>query len=263
MVPTLSAYESAQSALFAQWQLLVDIVERLEPEEWQRPTRLDAWNVAGLVSHIAGTVGWLSTYASKVVATPAEVDSLSYFASYDDTGVGTATQRRADETTPAHIVDWLRANIAKAHALIAERDPDEVIAGGGASIRFEDMVTTRLVEAVVHGLDLAAATSTSFEQDPAALKQVAKWCGKLLERSHKGKTIEVRVPPATAVQIAGPEGDGPKHKRGTPPNTVEMNPTTWIELASGRLSWADAVSSYRVSASGRLADLDFVLPLMR
>ncbi|GII98509.1 hypothetical protein CLV28_0834 [Sediminihabitans luteus] len=72
-----------------------------------------------------------------------------------------------------------------------------------------------------------------------------------------GHTVEVRVPPAGATQCIA----GPRHTRGTPPNVVETDPTTWLELASGSLTWADAVGSTRVSASGERADLREVLPL--
>jgi len=54
---------------------------------------------------------------------------------------------------------------------------------------------------------------------------------------------------------------GPVHTRGTPPNVVETDPLTWIRLATGRLGWADAVSSGDVHASGPRADLGSYLPL--
>lgn len=72
-------------------------------------------------------------------------------------------------------------------------------------------------------------------------------CALLGER-HPGPTIEVRVPPFAAVQIGF--GTGPSHTRGTPPNVVEMTPDTFIDLAVGRLAWADA----SMSASGVHAD---------
>ena len=38
---------------------------------------------------------------------------------------------------------------------------------------------------------------------------------------------------------------GPRHTRGTPPNVVETDPLTWLDLASGRLDWAAALASGR------------------
>ena len=69
-----------------------------------------------------------------------------------------------------------------------------------------------------------------------------------------GKLVEVRVPPFAAVQVGVP-GQASAHTRGTPPNVVEADPDTWLALASGRLTWPDAVAAHRVSASGAHADI--------
>lgn len=72
-----------------------------------------------------------------------------------------------------------------------------------------------------------------------------------------GNAVEVRVPPAGAVQAVA----GPRHTRGTPPNVVETDPDTWLGLATGRTSWPDAVGQGRVRASGERSDLSGLLPL--
>jgi hypothetical protein len=72
-----------------------------------------------------------------------------------------------------------------------------------------------------------------------------------------GRSVEVRVPPYAAVQCVA----GPHHTRGTPPNVVEMDASTWIALATGGLAWEDAVKTGRVRASGPRADLSAHLPL--
>ena len=79
----------------------------------------------------------------------------------------------------------------------------------------------------------------------------------LLTAKAPGRAIEVRVPPYAAVQC----GDGPTHTRGTPPNVIEMNAETWLALASGERSWADAMSAGLINASGVRADLTELLPL--
>ena len=72
-----------------------------------------------------------------------------------------------------------------------------------------------------------------------------------LDKRAPGRSVEVRVPPYGAVQC----GAGPRHTRGTPPNVVETDPVTWIMLATGRLTWSQAVAAGRVRASGNRADL--------
>jgi hypothetical protein len=72
-----------------------------------------------------------------------------------------------------------------------------------------------------------------------------------------GRAVEVRVPPDGAVQAVA----GPRHTRGTPPNVVETDPGTWLALATGGLTWAEAMATGRVAASGDRADLSTLLPL--
>lgn len=74
-----------------------------------------------------------------------------------------------------------------------------------------------------------------------------------------GRSVEVRVPPFGAVQCI----EGPRHTRGTPPNVVETDADTWLALATGTMTWADAVESGRVRESGIRADLEPWLPLVR
>jgi hypothetical protein len=87
----------------------------------------------------------------------------------------------------------------------------------------------------------------------AAVKTSARW----LAQQAPGRSVELRVPPHVAVQLI----EGPRHTRGTPPNVVETDAATWLRLATGAQTWADAVAEGRVSASGNRADLSARLPL--
>ncbi len=72
-----------------------------------------------------------------------------------------------------------------------------------------------------------------------------------------GRSVEVRVPPFAATQCI----EGPPHKRGKPASVVETDPLTWLDLATGRITWAAATASGRVSANGERSDLSSYLPL--
>jgi hypothetical protein len=108
------------------------------------------------------------------------------------------------------------------------------------------------VAAVLRGLDSGAAP------EPEAQRTAARYLLQVLAARHPGRALEVRVPPAAAVQCL----PGPAHTRGTPPNVIETDPLTWIRLATGRLDWAEAVRSGAVHASGPRADLAAYLPLL-
>jgi hypothetical protein len=73
-----------------------------------------------------------------------------------------------------------------------------------------------------------------------------------------GRTLEVRVPPYGAVQCV----QGPRHTRGTPPNVIEMDARTWLDLVTGQSDWAGALAGGTVHASGQRATLADQLPLL-
>ncbi|MEO8814183.1 MAG: sterol carrier family protein [Mycobacterium sp.] len=75
-----------------------------------------------------------------------------------------------------------------------------------------------------------------------------------------GASVEVRVPPFVAVQCIA----GPRHTRGTPPNVVEADPRTWLLLAAGLLTMADATATGALRLSGsRAGDIAGRLPLVK
>src|ERR1700710_1061846 len=105
-------------------------------------------------------------------------------------------------------------------------------------------------------LDRWAAAPGSTERPTRAA--AVRWALEELAERAPGHTVEVRVPPFGVTQCV----QGPRHTRGTPPNVVETDAATWLELVTGRLAWAEGVATARVAASGERADLSAVLPLV-
>ncbi len=105
---------------------------------------------------------------------------------------------------------------------------------------------------------ILAATASGAEPQREALRAAVRYSLGLLAEKAPGRTVEVRVPPFAAIQCV----PGPRHTRGTPPNVVEADPLTWLDLAAGRLPWAAAVAAGRLRASGQRADLSAYLPLV-
>ena len=69
-----------------------------------------------------------------------------------------------------------------------------------------------------------------------------------------GKSVELRVPPYGVIQCVA----GSNHRRGTPPNTVEMSGQTLIRLINEPSLWITLCESGEVRASGLLSDLSNV-----
>ncbi|MCK9903375.1 sterol carrier family protein [Frankia sp. Cpl3] len=114
-----------------------------------------------------------------------------------------------------------------------------------------DVRAGAVAEAVVLGLGLGATPVR------AALRTTVRLITALLAQRAPGRAVELRVPPFAAVQIV----EGPRHTRGTPPNVVEVEPSAFVLVATGRLGWEEAVADGRIRASGERADLRSLLPL--
>lgn len=109
-------------------------------------------------------------------------------------------------------------------------------------------------------LDELAALGTGA--DAARLARAVRTLCARIASEHPGRTVELRVPPYAAVQLAV-DDEGSTHRRGTPPNVVETDGVTLLALATGRLGWARARASHRVRASGAHSDLSVLFPLRR
>ena len=76
----------------------------------------------------------------------------------------------------------------------------------------------------------------------------------LIKGISPGKSVELRVPPYGAIQCVA----GSNHRRGTPPNTVEMSGQTLVRLINEPALWSSLCESGEVKASGLLSDLSNV-----
>jgi hypothetical protein len=100
---------------------------------------------------------------------------------------------------------------------------------------------------------LAGGGEPSREALKAAVKDSL---GRLVEIA-PGRAVEVRIPPFAAVQAV----EGQTHRRGTPSAVVETDAQTWLALATGQLTWDQAIACGRLHASGVRSDLTEYLPL--
>ncbi|MGN6128157.1 MAG: sterol carrier family protein [Humibacter sp.] len=118
-----------------------------------------------------------------------------------------------------------------------------------------------MARARISELDGMTAVSTALQASASrdTTATAVRYLLQALADKVPGNTVEVRVPPFGAVQCV----EGPRHTRGTPPNVIEMDAATWLSLATGSATWADAVASGAVHASGTRATLEPYLPVYR
>ena len=74
---------------------------------------------------------------------------------------------------------------------------------------------------------------------------------KVIEEIAPGKSVELRITPFAAIQCV----EGGNHRRGTPPNVVEMDAQTLLKLSKSPQSWDQLCSEGSISASGTNSNL--------
>ncbi|WP_029767512.1 sterol carrier family protein [Haloglycomyces albus] len=99
--------------------------------------------------------------------------------------------------------------------------------------------------------------AVAHPEDRGLLKDATRAALRLLSDKAPGHSVEVRVPPFGAVQVV----EGPRHRRGTPPNVIETTPEVFLDLVTGKITFSEAVDAGKVLASGPRADLSDQLPL--
>jgi Bacterial SCP ortholog len=126
-----------------------------------------------------------------------------------------------------------------------------------ASRRTADPTKTR---EAVSGLAEWLRDDGAAAPDRTDLAEAVRLTARTLAAQAPGASVEVRVPPFIAVQCIS----GPRHTRGNPPNVVETDPRTWLLLATGMETMADAAARGALKSSGsRAGEIADWLPLVR
>ena len=246
------------TALADQGRAIAAWLAAVDDADFARPSALDGWDVRMLAAHVVVVFEG----ATRGLNRPSDDRPLAiadYVRLYRPNAAAIAemTSDTAGDSTPGEIVARVGTAV---EALPADVPAVRAVTGGRGPIAPKDWLATRLVEAVVHADDLSRSLPEREPVPlvPAALGAAVRTLAEVLAAQAPGRTVEVRVPPYVAVQAI----EGPRHTRGTPPNVVETDPVTWLRVAGGRQSFADAVATGAIDASGLRADLTPYLPLL-
>lgn len=237
------SFPAVRAALHEQYGVLVAGLAVLDP---LGPTDCAGWTVQDVETHLALTArglvriagqdtegapdgGGVSDWAAQLPALAAELDQLA------------KAERLA-----------LAPQVALVEQALATRAEDKVVEQLTGRHTLKDAAVFRLIEAVVHGLDVGIAPAAD------ALKIVVRELAQALADRHPGRSVEVRVPPYAAVQCVV----GPRHNRGTPPNVVEAEPVAFVRLCTGREDWDSLIRYGRITASGERSNLSALMPLL-
>ncbi len=192
----VTSYETMIDMLEAELDAVSAAFSQLTEEDWAKPTLLvpvDAdlpkWTVFELAGHFDIAIGLTRTLiAGKEDSQPAR-DSTSFFINpRSETGpvVYSYAYTMVEGKTPADMPGVLAETFSKTISEAREVPADLVGPGYFAPMRVDEFVHSRILEAVVHGIDLAQAVNGPIFATPDGITTTASILDDLLARRTRG-----------------------------------------------------------------------------
>jgi mycothiol maleylpyruvate isomerase-like protein len=216
----VGSYEHAVNTLEAELALVERTFEQLTDDEWRLPTKLEPldptlrhWTVFELAGHFDISIG----LTRMLIADPQEGqpgrDRVSFFifprpevapVVYD------YAYRMVDGKTPADMPGVLHETFSRTIAEARATPPETIGPGYYALMRLDEFVPSRVLEAVVHGMDLTDALGRECMATPDGIAMTAAILDELLARrtvAGRPKDLADDLAWIRAASGRGPHGD--------------------------------------------------------
>jgi uncharacterized protein (TIGR03083 family) len=201
----MPSYEQTISVLEAELAAVEGVFAGLSEDQWRLPTKLipvdpdlPHWTVFELAGHFDISIGLTRMLISGRDASQPARDRTSFFINpRSETGpvvyqyAYTMVEGKTPADMPAVLHETFSRTLAEARAV----DADTVGPGYFAPMRVDEFVASRIVEAVVHGTDLAQALGQASIATPEGIAATAAilddW---ILAASGRAESRDNRLP---------------------------------------------------------------------
>jgi uncharacterized protein (TIGR03083 family) len=227
----------ARDVALGTYARLLDLLERLDGDDWRAPTECSGWDVAAMVGHLIGAAKagasvrenlrqqrWGKRNASAFDGN--KLDAFNELQVRDHAAL-TPEERIAAlrRVAPAAIAGRMRVPAPMRALRVPLDDGGSTLPGMPGQLvigHLMDVIYTR--DAWLHTVDIARATSRPFEIDPAVDRRVvadvvAEWAGR-----HREPFV---------LRLTGPAGGTFRQGRDGP--SLEMDPIEFCRVLSGRV----------------------------
>jgi len=196
-------HEQAVEVLDRELDAVSGVLNDLTDADWQRPTRLipegegiQPWRIADLVAHIDISIGLTLGLLDTIQTGQPGRDRASFFIADRSTVapvVYAYAVQHAAQNDRTSLVERTRSTFDASLAGIRKHPPDTIGSGFFALMRLDEWVPTRVVEAVVHGIDLTDALDRTSVATPEGIATTASILDDVLAR----RTVAGRPPDLT------------------------------------------------------------------
>ena len=243
------------SALTEQHAELAALLDRLDDESWQLPTRCEGWTVADVVLHLAQTdeLALASAEGRFAVGLVVLAGGLDPAGTVDE-GAAAMVVRERGLSSAQLSARWRRGASALRDALAAG-DPHRRVDWVAGQLSTRTLSTTRLAECWIHTGDIAAAVGV--DQIPTdRLEHVARLAWRTLPYAFARAGRQLAGP--VAFELEAPSGTRWHFVPDTEPATVIEGPGAQLCLVAAR-----RVAAEDAELGGSGPDAGTVLELVR
>jgi uncharacterized protein (TIGR03083 family) len=214
------AYEAVVETLAEALHAVEETLAGLSEEDWRRPTLLEPfdptqprWDVLQLVGHFDISIGLTLALVGNPQVGQIGRDRVSFFIA-DRSQVAPVVYEYAiaqvKDKTPADALAMVRQTFQRSLDAARLAPPDTIGSGFFALMRLDDFVATRVVEAVVHGMDLTDALGRPPLDLPAANAITAAILDELLaRRTVAGRPPDLQQDDLAFIRAASGRGEHP------------------------------------------------------
>jgi hypothetical protein len=193
----MTSYESVIGTLEAELTAVAGAFADLTPDQWRRSTLLvpvnpdlPRWTVFELAGHFDISIGLTRMLIAEPEEAPPARDRTSFFINpRSETGpaVYSYAYTMVEGKTPADMPGVLAETFSKAISEARAVPAGLVGPGYFAPMRVDEFVASRIVEAVVHGIDLAQALGMPYFATADGIAATAAILDDLLARRTTGR----------------------------------------------------------------------------
>jgi uncharacterized protein (TIGR03083 family) len=184
----------SSAALFSRSaECFIDLLGQIPDDRWDSPG-LGNWTVRSLAGHTARAILTVESYLGQeepgsVTIESAEAYYSTVYLQFTDAAAVEARGVEAGVWLGGQPVAQVTAALTRARAAIESQPENRIVGIGGMGIRLSDYLRTRVLELVVHTIDLSRATGIPHTLPDATIAEAVALMSSTAVRKGSGEQV--------------------------------------------------------------------------